>query len=99
MKKNYLSLAILVIIAGVLDYYCLSNLGKEVVASYRADTLTQLFTGTGWDWIGLFAFNIVAILTGVFLAKEQDFYEESPKAIQFGILIVLIASLLAIAWG
>lgn len=96
---KYLTLVLMILIAAVLDYYCFSNLGNEVVAAHRTDSFTQLFTGAGWDWTGLVIFNITAIVTGYFASTEKDFYEGTPKLYQFGFLAALIISLLMIAIG
>lgn len=97
--KNYLSLAILVIIAGVLDYFCLSNLGQPVLPSHRIESLTQAFNGGLFDWVGLVAFNVTVIVTGFFLAVEKDFYEETTTVYYIGFLLLCAGSLTLIRWA
>lgn len=55
---------VMVVVLTVLDAFLLSNLGQPVLPEHRREFLTQMFTGTGGDWVFFVIYNALTVAMG-----------------------------------
>ena len=86
---------ILAAVAVAFNWFTLSGLGAAPVAEYRAETIGQFFTGSGWDWAGFAGFNglLLAYVITLVKGKSVDFNEvgsSGKNLIYAGLLAVAV---------
>jgi hypothetical protein len=96
MRNRILS-AVLFVILVVLDVYATQNLGKPTVASYNAEFMSDWFTGSFCDWLGLVGINIIWAIIGIAASFNITLAWEEKGSVGVSVGVGFVASVLLLS--